>query len=138
MNKSLVALISKLQWQLAEIRQYLQENNEKKALLQSKLEELKNQIQQGYTTPSQINPEQEMARLNFIIKNQQSYENLLVEKKEIEWQGSQIKEREIRLKKELKMLDIYQEKQKEKDDRNESIFQQKENDELVLRRRKKE
>lgn len=135
MNKTLIALMNKLSWQLSDVSQFLHTINEEQATLKQAYAELQEQIEKACATPAIIQPEQEIARLNFIMHKQQEYEHLNLKMKELEAQQAQLKERKIRLHSELKMLERYQDKQQEKTLRNDILMQQNANDEWVLQRK---
>lgn len=136
MNKTLDALNSKLTWQLNEISQHLQTNAEELTKLQERLDAMQTKIHKGYVIPAIINPEQEIARLNFIVHHQQEQDYLKLEKKELNLRHSQLQERQLRLNSELKMLEKYQEKQQKIEEKTRQALQQHANDEWVLQRRK--
>jgi hypothetical protein len=135
MNKTLAALIIKLSWQLKEINLVQEEIIQELTKLHKKLAVTQEKIQQACSIPVIINPEQEISRLNFIVRCQQEYENLSIEKKEFESRQAQLKERQLRLNTELKMLEKYQLKQKKNEQHNALSLEQKEHDELALQRR---
>lgn len=135
MNKTLIALMNKLSWQLNEVSQTLQTIINEQANLQEADAELQKQLQKACATTAIIYPEQEITRLHFIMHKQQEREHLKLEMKELEAQQAQLEERKIRLHTELKMLDRYQEKQQEKALANEISQQQNTIDEWVLQRK---
>jgi chromosome segregation ATPase len=136
MNKTLIALMNKLSWQVNEVSQVLQTINDEQGSLQKTHAELQEQLQKACATTVIINPEQEIARLHFIMHKQQEQDHLTLRMKELEAQQAQLKKRKIRLDIELKMLDRYQEKQQEKALENEILLQQNANDEWILQRKK--
>lgn len=135
MNKTLTALTTKLSWQLKEVNQAITDLEQRLQTLQQKLNKLSEQIHQACSIPAIIHPEQEIARLNFIIRSQQTQENLLLEKKEQESQQSQLQTRQLRLNTELKMLEKYLLKQKKKAQLNVLSAEQKEQDEWYLQKK---
>ncbi|KTD25834.1 hypothetical protein [Legionella maceachernii] len=135
MNKTLVALMNKLSWQLNEVEQLSQAINEEQKSMQQSLHHLQQQIHQACATSALIIPEQEIARLNFIIQKQQRLEELSIENKAIETRLSQLNERKIRLQTELKMLEKYQGKLRKESLKKEIISQQNANDEWILQRK---
>lgn len=135
MNKTLIALMNKLSWQLNEVSQALQTITNEQANLQKTDAGLQKQLQKACATTTIIYPEQEISRLHFIMHKQQQSEHLKLKMKELEAQQAQLEERKIRLHTELKMLDRYQEKQQEKALANEIYRQQNTIDEWVLQRK---
>lgn len=127
MNKTLTALVNKLTEQIKEIEQHRQLNMEQLRSLEKKLNEVQEKTHKACVSTTTIHPEREIARLNFIMKNQQLEENLEEGKKILETQLQQLQIRETRLNLELKMLDDYCEKKEQKTTKK----QQKVTDELV-------
>ncbi|ARG96959.1 hypothetical protein [Legionella micdadei] len=135
MNKTLLALMNKLSWQLNEVKQLSQAVDEEQRTIEKTLDDLHQQIHKAYATPAIINPEQEIARLNFIIQQQQKYDNLSIKNKELNTKLSQLYDRKVRLQIELKMLEKYQEKQRVISIKNDISLQQNANDEWILQRK---
>jgi chromosome segregation ATPase len=136
MNKTLTALQTKLSWQRNDLNLLLAKIDEELTALQEKLAQRQEQIHKAAATPAIINPEHEIARLNFMVRCQQEHENLTLEKKELKARQSQLKVRHLRKTCELKKLEKYQ-LNKEKDEKEKALLiEQKEIDEWVLLRRK--
>lgn len=114
MNKTLSALMAKLTWQLNEVTRQLQAIDVQCLNLQEKFKDTERQTAEASAIPI-THPEQELARLNFIIQHQRQYEDLSIEKKFLESRRSQLQARQSRLYTELKMLKKYQEKQQKND-----------------------
>lgn len=113
MNKLLSALITKLNWQLYETQQQLQKIVEKNQEIHHQIKIKQHQTEAAYfhrmTTPIQL--EQEIVRQNFIMRNQQQSQHLILEKNKGETEQLRYQEQLIHLKSELKMLEQYQKKQ---------------------------
>ncbi|CDZ77057.1 hypothetical protein BN59_01336 [Legionella massiliensis] len=135
MNKTLAALVTKLTWQLAEINQSSALLAEQMQSLQNKLAIIQEQIENASQLPAQIQPEQEISRLNFLVRSQEDRENLALQKKELLAQQTQLKTRQLRLNTELIMLEKYQEKQQKNEQKKTLAIEQKESDEWIVQRR---
>ncbi|MBA3537491.1 MAG: hypothetical protein H0T84_12945 [Tatlockia sp.] len=136
MSKTLIALKSKLCWQRNDLNQMLARIDEELTALKENLAQRQEQIHKACATSVIINPEQEISRLNFIVRYQLEHENLSLEKKELESQQSQLKQRHLRLTSELKMLEKHQTNKEKVEIENTLIKEQKDIDEWVLLRRK--
>ena len=76
MNKTLRALMTKLQWQLGELSQQLLPIEQQLAALEHQLFEHQQKITKAYAIPAFILPEREIARLHFMICQQQRQDEL--------------------------------------------------------------
>lgn len=112
MTHSIHALQTKLNWQLNQQMEQLQQIRDDIGLVQKALNQLENQ-----TLPLcdnlLINPDLEMNRLSFNLKQQQEKDELRNQLKEQYQLENQIQTRVQRSKTELKMLEKYLTKQKQ-------------------------
>ena len=108
MSHPLAALTQKLTWQLYELDKQLSSFDEQLALLDQKTQENQQKIIGSSEIPACILPEQEMARLNFMLIQQKQQDDYTTQKKTLLSQRELIKERHIRLKTELKMIEKHQ------------------------------
>ncbi len=136
MNKILNALKAKLNSQLSALSLSRQKIDEELLSLQEKKRLKEEQIRKASATPAIIIPEQEIARLNFIVRSHQDYEHLAIEVKEKESHLDTLKERYLRLNIELKMLEKHFENQLKKETEKALSLEQKNLDEWILLRRK--
>lgn len=137
MSKTLHALMTKLQWQINEILQHVQSLNQSLEQLEKEMQVIQQAIDKAYVIPSVIRPEQEIARLHFIIGQEQQQEKLKGEKNHLISQKNNLENRKNRLNIELKMLERHQEKQSQKKHRDLLTSQQNFSDEWVLQQRTK-
>ncbi|WP_028388032.1 hypothetical protein [Legionella fairfieldensis] len=135
MNKTLLALMKKIDWQLNNLYQHSHTIRAEQDELNKKVAEVKQKISDACATSAIINPEQEITRLNFMMQQQQIHENLIIKKKELDTHYMQLQEKQIRLTRELKMLEKYQEKKKNTAQKNIAIKEQKISDEWTLQQR---
>jgi len=134
MNKTLTALLAKISRQLKESGQSLIQLTEELAALQKKQTEKQNQLTNACAIPAVIHPEQEISRLNFIVRCQQELQNFELENRELENKKSIFKERLLRLNLELKMLEKYLLNQKNIEQKKRTLVEQNYQDEWVLQR----
>lgn len=137
MNRTLTALMIKLSEQLNNTQDQLDKIKEQIQSLQQELQITQEKVQAACTLSGSIQPEQEIARLNFIIQNQQQIDVLVLQKKTLEAHYLQNQERQVRLNSELKMLQHYQEKQQKSTEQKIALSQQQAIDEWVLQKRSK-
>lgn len=114
MNNSLNTLIKKIQFQIEELDQQIAAASDKIKQIDEQLGAIRDSLEKSLTIPAFILPEKEISRLNFIIKQQQSIDEIGTEKTQYESQITCIENRKKRLKIELKMLEKYQAKVQEK------------------------
>lgn len=110
MNKTLADLMKKLSIQIEEIDQHRQQITWKLISLEKKCDEIQEKTHSATITTAIVHPEQEIARLAFLMKNQQLEERIQEEKKALVAQAQQLEIRQRRLNLELKMLASYREK----------------------------
>jgi len=134
MNKTLRALMTKLQWQLSELSQQLVPLEQQLATLEQQLDENQQKVIKACVIPAFILPEREIARLHFMIHQQQQQDELNTTKTALLSQQATINSQKIRLNIELKMLEKHQEGQLKNKRRQMILTQQNENDEWILQR----
>jgi hypothetical protein len=132
MTNSMHALITKLSWQLQEVNQGLEALSNTLKAIQDKQQANAQEIQQARASTALMNPEQEIARLNFIMRCQQNQDRLDLEKKDLVAQQLHLNARQLRLSTELKMLEKYQLQQQRYQQQEANGRAQKNSDEQAL------
>lgn len=135
MNKTLPALMTKLQWQLSELSHQLQALEEQLTELEQERQENQQTITNAYAIPAFILPEREIARLNFLICQSQRQDELNSMKTDLLSQKNTLTTRKIRLNKELKMLEKYLESQLKNNQQQAALTAQNNVDEWVIQQR---
>lgn len=135
MNKTLCALMTKLQWQLTELDQQLQILEQQRDVMKEQLRENQNSITRASAIPACILPEKEIARLHFMIGESQKQDELITIQAELLSQKNQVISRQIRLNTELKMLEKHQNNQLVQKQRQAVLLEQNNSDEWVLQQR---
>ena len=137
MNKTLFALISNLEWQLNDLHQE-QLILDEQGLKLDKTLQLEHDIWLKASVIYQvILPEQEMARLQFMLNQEQKKDALNEEKKRLLSQQEALTSRKNRLNLELKMLEKYQANQAKVDLHQMIVKQQNATDDWAMRERSK-
>ncbi|MFJ1268016.1 hypothetical protein ACD661_05565 [Legionella lytica] len=111
MNKSLSALMTKLNWQLNALNLQLHEIQDQLQQVRQEMEALDEQIQQAGVTSLIINPDFEINRLNFITQQQEQKEELNMTLKQHQDTEHAVQEKMQRIKTELRMLEKYLERE---------------------------
>ena len=114
MNKTLLALMTQLTSQINTVKVRIQEENIVKNQLVLQMEEDKKAIEDANITPYHINPEQEMARLSFVLKKHDMHAKTTIQLKEQEICITHLENKLIRLKTEVHLLEKYQTREDEK------------------------
>lgn len=135
MNKTLQALMTKLQWQLTDLDKQLQALDLQLEHLETMLDDNQQKIDKACATPALIVPEKEIARLNFIIAESQKQDSLTLSKTELQSQKSRLTTRKIRLNTELKMLEKHQSNQQTNERLKGIVTEQNNMDEWVLQQK---
>lgn len=135
MNKTLSALMTKLEWQLTELEQQLQTLEQQLDVLKEQLDENQNNITRASAVPAFILPEKEIARLNFMIGESQKQDKLNTVQAELLAQKNHVTSRKIRLNTELKMLEKHQNNQLANKQLQAVLIEQNNTDEWVLQQR---
>ena len=135
MNKTLYALMTKLQWQLSEITQQLIPIEQQLDTLEQQLIENKKKVEEAFAIPAFILPERDISRLHFMMSQQQKHDRLNTEKHVFMSRKATLNARQTRLNIELKMLEKYQHNQSKTKQQHLLLKQQNLSDEWVLQRR---
>lgn len=135
MNKTLRALLTQLECQRNALNQQLLAIEQQLLNLEQKCQESQQKISNSCTIPAIILPEQEMARLHFILREQQYQDDWSGQKTALHAQKAVLKSRQIRLNTELKLLEHYQDQQLKQTQRQALLTQQNKSDEWVVQRR---
>lgn len=135
MNKTLSALMTKLQWQLNELNQQLLVIEQELKHLEQQVQENQQTILNASKTPAYILPEREIAGLHFIMAQQQQQDELKASRTDFLTQQSTFTAKKIRLEMELKMLEKHQENQLKAAYQQALLTEQNNTDEWVLQRR---
>lgn len=135
MNKTLTALMTKIQWQLSNIQQQLQNVNQQILDLDSQLDETQQRITSASVAPRMIVPEREIAGMHFIMGQQQIQDDLNANKSELLAQQAQLNTKQLRLETELKMLEKHQNNQLELQRKQALLTEQNNMDEWIVQRR---
>ncbi|MGQ3891452.1 hypothetical protein [Legionella sp. CNM-4043-24] len=114
MSKTIRALMTKIQWQISGEQQRLEQLVTEKKALQLQLNDSRARTEQACAQPARLLPEQEMARLNFMMNQQPQQARLQSQIEERQVHHRQITEKIRRLNMELHLLETYQEKQSAK------------------------
>ena len=135
MNKTLIALMTKLNWQHHDLLMQLQEIAHHTKLLRDEIQELEYSIQQSGTSSLQINPDIEINRLNFFTQQHLKKEELRLLLQDKQSSEQTLTDKLQRIKTELRMLEKYQERE-QLSLKNQQIKQQQNNlDEWVVQKR---
>ena len=135
MNKTLHALMTKLQWQLSSLHQQLLTLEQQIATLDKQLNEHQQKMLNACAIPAFILPEREIARLHFMLHQQQLQDGLTTHKNALLSQFATLNSRHTRLNTELRMLEKHQENQLKNQQQKLVLKQQLLIDEWVLQRR---
>lgn len=134
MNKTLSALMTKLQWQLNELTQQLLAIDQDMTLVDEKRQLNLNKLFEASATPKFILPEREIAGLHFIMAQQQQLDDLNNQLTTLQSLHNTLSSKKIRLSTELKMLEKHQANQLKIKAHTAQITEQKKADEWVLHR----
>lgn len=132
MSKTLDALSTQLTWQLSELNQNISIIEQQLADLNQQYESGQQRIMNANDMPATILPEQEMARLQFILHQQQLLDKLNHTRETLRAELNVLQARQLRLKTELKRLELYQEQQRLHQKQQAVLTQYKQADEWSL------
>lgn len=135
MNKTLDALMTKLNWQLSELGQNLLSIEQQLATLEQQCAEIQQNLVKACAISAFIIPEREIARLHYQMHQQIQHDELNNRKSALLAQQATLNAQKIRLNTELKMLEKYQENQLKNTQRQMMLMQQNFSDEWVLQHR---
>lgn len=111
MSKALNALSSQLSWQLNDLNHHLLAIEQDLEALEQDYQTSQNKIIKASEIPLAILPEQEMARLHYMLHEQQQQDALNARKTALNSEYATLQAKQLRLKTELKRLQHYQERQ---------------------------
>ncbi|MFC3909488.1 hypothetical protein ACFORL_10450 [Legionella dresdenensis] len=134
MNKTLAALKTRIDWQLNEVKQQQAVLNEEITVLDEQMQVNAGQISEACASPVYLLPEQEIARLNFVIRQQQLQDELTRKKDQLMTQQEILRQKQTRLGTELKMLEKYLEQKAKEHAKNQEKEQQNFIDEWAIQR----
>lgn len=132
MSHALESLSKKLTWQLHDLNGLIQDIKQRIKRVESEFLACDEKIKQVNQIPEHILPEQEMARLQFILHQQQQQDNLSTQKIDLTAQYDVLQAKQLRLKVELKRIETYQQQQNESRRQQAQIAQYKQDDEWSL------
>lgn len=135
MNKSLNALMKKLEWQLDELNLHLVEADQQSVQLHQQIQTLNKQMNQNNTNALFINPDLEINRLNFITQLLQKKEEFNIQLKNNQEIENKLKEKIQRVKTELKMLEKYLQREASQQQIQQRKTQENAMDEWIIQKR---
>ncbi|CEG57448.1 hypothetical protein [Legionella fallonii] len=136
MNQSLNALMTKLAWQRNELHTHLHAVDNESIKVKQQLEEIEQQVNQSSTRSStEINPELEISRLNFITLLQQQKEELMGALKNHQALESKLKDKLQRVMTEIRMLEKYLDREQHSQRKQQEKVQEQHLEEWVIQRR---
>jgi hypothetical protein len=134
MNKTLTALMTKLNWQQNDLNLHLKAAEHESHLLIQDIQALEASMHPSCPTSLRINPEVEMSKLNFLTQQHAKKEELSILLKEKQTIEMKLKDKLQRIKTELKMLEKYSEREQLSQKEQQLKTQQNTLDEWVLQR----
>ncbi len=137
MSKTLDALSTKLTWQLNELTQSMSVIEQQLAVLEQEYQTSQQRIINASEIPTTILPEQEMARLQFILHEQEQQDTFNTRKTALNLELTTLQAKQLRLKTELKRLEQYQENQRHHSQQQTLLAQYKQADEWSLLHRER-
>ena len=132
MSKTLDALSTKLTWQLNELSQPMSVIEQQLVVLEQQVQTSQQHIINASEIPTTILPEQEMARLQFILHEQQQQDTFNTRKTALSSELTTLQAKHLRLKTELKRLEQYQDNQRQDLQQQALLTQYKQADEWSL------
>ncbi len=136
MSTALSALMTKLAWQRDELQTHLHTVEEEFIKVKQQLEEIEQKVSQSSARYSvEINPEFEMTRFNFITQLQNQKDELAEVLKNQEDLATQLSDKLLRVKTELRVLEKYLEKEQVHQRKQQEKAQEQSLDEWVIQRR---
>lgn len=105
------ALSNQLIWQLSDLSSRISIIEEQLLSLERQYQSSQQHIISASDIPTTILPEQEMARLQFILKQQQEQDKLNTSKIDLNAELTMLQKKQMRLKTDLKRIELYQSKQ---------------------------
>jgi deoxyribodipyrimidine photolyase-like uncharacterized protein len=138
MNKTLIALMTKLKWQINEVEKQLQTIEHEINSFDLQLHDIQQKIINASKTSKYILPEREIAGLHFIISQQTLQEELKQKLTEHNFQHKTMNSKKIRLETELKMLEKHQNNQLKMEEKSALLIEQNTIDEWIIQRKNNE
>lgn len=135
MNKSLNALMTKLNWQLNELNLHLHEAQNQIKQLTQQIQAIDEHIDKARMNSLVINPELEISRLNFVTQQQEQKDDLFTALKNHQEVEKKLNDKIQRLKIELKMLEKYMEREAASQKEQQEKTQANAMDEWVIQKR---
>lgn len=132
MSKILKALMTQLNWQSNEFKTQLDLIATETQAIKTQIEKIKLNLNQSSWVSPHIHPELEINRLNFMTKEYEKKESLLLQLKEQSSLEDRVKEKLQEVKRQLKMLENYQQRAQLKKQRQQQQAQEKALDEWVI------
>ncbi|CAM2806706.1 hypothetical protein [Legionella worsleiensis] len=136
MSKTLKALMTRLNWQTNEVSLELHNTEHESRMVEQQIKELEQKISQTCITSININPELEINKLNFLTQQQEKKEELQMILKNHQTLEAKLKEKLLRIKTELKMLERYLEREEQTAKKHQVKAQENALEEWVLQQRK--
>lgn len=137
MSNSLDALSTKLNCQLTELSQSISIIEQQLEALDEQYQQSQQQIINASAISAKILPEQEMARLQYILHLQQQQDKLNTARADLKAELTTLQAKQLRLKTELKRLERYQDHQRDLLQQRTILAQYKQADEWSLLRRER-
>ena len=136
MNQSLTALMTRLTWQNNELSIHLQAAETESQTVLQQIQVLEQKINESCIASVNINPELEINKLNFLTQQQEKKEELLMILKNHQALEAKLKDKLLRIKTELKMLEQYMEREEHAARQHQMKSQENSLEEWVLQKRK--
>ncbi|KTD51319.1 hypothetical protein [Legionella quateirensis] len=136
MSQTLTALMTRLTWQNNELSIHLQAAENESRIVMQQIQELEHLINQSCIASISINPDLEINKLNFLTQQQEKKEELLMILKNHQALEAKLKDKLLRIKTELKMLEHYMEREEQASRQQHIKSQENTLEEWVLQNRK--
>lgn len=136
MSQTLTALMTRLNWQNNELSIHLQAAENESRIVMQQIQELEYTINQSCITSMSINPELEINKLNFLTQQQEKKDELVMILKNHQALEAKLKDKLLRIKTEIKMLEQYMEREQQASRQHQIKSQEDALEEWVLQNRK--
>ncbi|KTD35299.1 hypothetical protein Lmor_0746 [Legionella moravica] len=136
MSQTLTALMTRLTWQNNELSIHLQAAEDESRIVMQQILELEHTINQSCITSMSINPELEINKLNFLTQQQEKKDELVMILKNHQALEAKLKDKLLRIKTEIKMLEQYMEREQDASRQHQIKSQEGALEEWVLQNRK--
>ncbi len=131
MNNTLRALASKLSWQINALEQRLNTIQQQLTALEQQIEAHHQTISEASVISEHIRPEQEMARLHFLLCEQTKIDQLNAVHITLQTEKNELITKQLRLRTELKQLERYEARKQIHQQQQMILNEQKNTDEWV-------